>query len=251
MNFHDIFQRLFGFRREPEDFRQYDDKINAESQKDFLDDFFRKTPNIWMSDDNSNEERVDIERHSGSKTELFNFDETLREPLEMFKHFQKIFHNFGMLEHLSPPETGVPGGDENPRDRMLKKPEKKNRAQIPQIQEWWDVDPEVVKQESMCDKDLDDEVAHGGLGQFFNDQPYNRSFYKGVSVRTIREADGRTEEQKTIHDSKGNEETTICRTLGDQTYCVTTCIDSSGTKKRKEAMKNLDEIKMLVKCHCS
>ncbi|XP_076335955.1 uncharacterized protein LOC143239053 [Tachypleus tridentatus] len=238
MNFHDLFQHLFGFRREPEDFRQHD-KINEESEKEFLDDFFRKTPNIWMFGDHNSEEKDDTERHSGSKTGLFQFDEALREPFEMFKHFQKIFLNFGMLEHLSPPETGVPGGDENVRDKMLKKPEKENRAQIPQ--EWWDVDREAEKQEPMCDKDLDDEVARGGIRQFFSDKPYNRSFYKGVTVRTIRGADGRTEEQKTVHDGKGNEETTVCRTIGDQTYCVTTCTDSSGAKKRKETMINLDD----------
>ncbi|XP_076330469.1 uncharacterized protein LOC143236086 [Tachypleus tridentatus] len=108
MNFHDLFQHLFGFRREPEDFRQHD-KINEESEKEFLDDFFRKTPNIWMFGDHNSEEKDDTERHSGSKTGLFQFDEALREPFEMFKHFQKIFLNFGMLEHLSPPETATHG----------------------------------------------------------------------------------------------------------------------------------------------
>ncbi|XP_076330467.1 uncharacterized protein LOC143236084 [Tachypleus tridentatus] len=99
----------------------------------------------------------------------------------------------------------------------------------------------VAPSSSGISVDLDDEVARGGIRQFFSDKPCNRSFYKGVTVRTIRGADGRTEEQKTVHDGKGNEETTVCRTIGDQTYCVTTCTDSSGAKKRKETMINLDD----------
>ncbi|PSN45547.1 hypothetical protein C0J52_05781 [Blattella germanica] len=115
------------------------------------------------------------------------------------------------------------------------------------------------KGNSREDKDLDDKISAGELDNILGSKPsleaddshrslvpavpgmQSRIFGKSVTSKTIRKPDGSLEIHRTVRDSQGNEETTVTRQMGDQSYTVTIHTDPSGTEERTENLYNLQE----------
>lgn len=68
----------------------------------------------------------------------------------------------------------------------------------------------------------------------------NFSFGSFSSIITKKRADGVVESQKTVKDSKGNEEITVIRKIGDQTHKKTVIKDSDGNEEVKEDLLNMN-----------
>ncbi|GBN44230.1 Retrovirus-related Pol polyprotein from type-1 retrotransposable element R1 [Araneus ventricosus] len=96
----------------------------------------------------------------------------------------------------------------------------------------------------LIDSDIDDKVAKNKWllkeSPFQKIQP-NFSYKKFSSIKTVRLPDGTLEEHRTVTDSQGNTTTTIRRSIGDQSYEVTTHSDEKGLKEKDEKFINLDE----------
>nr|XP_022329338.1 HCLS1-associated protein X-1-like [Crassostrea virginica] len=198
----------------------------------------------------------------GIADESFN---DVQKHMEMIqREMETIFRSFGGM-HM--PFESIPGGREerrgdNPRDFMLKEPDSSQENQITPmppshrgfhhffedfVHKFGPQEP-IIKE----DKDLDSEGKDIDLGRVFADpgsrlvpSPAQRGgfFSRGssVSVTTIRGADGRIEEKRTVRDSSGREETTVTRTIGDKSHSVTTRVDPSGIPETTETFTNVDE----------
>lgn len=187
----------------------------------------------------------------------------------MQREMEAIFRGFGGM-HI--PFNGIPGGvpesdnarGGNPRDFMLKEPESSPDNQITPMpprhggfhhffddffHKFGPQEP-VIKE----DKDLDKEGDNIDLSQVFTNPraglvpstPQRGGFFSrgsSVSVTTIRGADGKIEQKKTVRDSSGREETTVTRTMGDKSHTVTTRVDQSGIPETVETFTNIDEDK--------
>jgi len=66
------------------------------------------------------------------------------------------------------------------------------------------------------------------------------STFRSISVSTTRGADGRIEERRTVHNGSGNEESTVTRKMGDQTWSQTTKRRPDGSEELSEETVNLD-----------
>ncbi|XP_048735337.2 HCLS1-associated protein X-1-like [Ostrea edulis] len=209
-------------------------------------------------------------RRDGEQIE--DFDRIFTESfIDMEKHMEMmqremetIFHRFGAM-HIpfeSFPERDQDRGGENPRDSMLKEADSPPENQIVPLppQHWgphhffgdffkkFDVQGPAIKE----DKDLDKEAKDIDLAKVFSDPnsgivssaPQTGGFFSrgsSISVTTIRGADGKIEQKKTVRDSSGREETTVTRTIGEQSHTVTTKVDPSGIPETTETYTNVDQ----------
>lgn len=156
----------------------------------------------------------------------------------------------------------------NPRDFMLKDEEEKPKSDA--------ISPSAPRQpkgsddfhfkwnfkfppwnrshpEKKEDTDLDDKVSQREVLDLIkeSDSPKsqnpapNRSVFfssgRSVSMTTIRGSDGKVEHKKVVRDSSGREQTTVTRSIGEQTHSVTTTLDEQGRKEHHEDFKNMDE----------
>lgn len=62
-----------------------------------------------------------------------------------------------------------------------------------------------------------------------------------VSFSSFTGADGKVEKKKVVRDSTGREETTVTRSLGDQSHSVTTVTNQDGSQEKHETFQNMDE----------
>ncbi|KAK3602361.1 hypothetical protein CHS0354_013359 [Potamilus streckersoni] len=238
MDFNNLFKGFFGFGNHNFGTRMHDDD----------------------SDDASDE--------PGDFGDAFSqFHREMKRQMEEFNNeFEQLFMNFG--HPLIPPAINLPEKEpspNNPRDHMLKDSESnedvskskwghRSRPALPFGNFFsWTQDAIPQKKE---DRDLDGDVDKYGISSIFenadvraNDfldngqqQPHGfpRSFGRSWSSVTVRGADGKTETRQTVRDSSGNEETTVTRTIGDQSYIVTTK-DKDGQCETVETFQNMDE----------
>lgn len=49
------------------------------------------------------------------------------------------------------------------------------------------------------------------------------------------------EQKKVVRDSSGREQSTVTRSIGEQTHSVTTILDEQGRKEHREDFNNMDE----------
>ncbi|XP_002732725.1 HCLS1-associated protein X-1-like [Saccoglossus kowalevskii] len=233
MNFHDFVGRLFGFSNHRSPPRQYP-----------VDDDDDDDPGAFGFYGDSDEDHDDNDQSiffGDSNPDFFS------ETDDIFRHFEKHFHdmfkNFGFAEF---PPMNLPsiGGPERPkddsgslRDKMLKPgAERKeyNRKsfedrQSPLYKEWkWDWPYRLPRShphtDEKRDRDLDSEVSSGNLNDLLPNVkedkviepriPERRSYFRSVSVRTVRKPDGTVEERRTVKDEHGNVETTVTKTEG-------------------------------------
>lgn len=75
------------------------------------------------------------------------------------------------------------------------------------------------------------------FGNFFN-------IGSSMNMQTVIGADGVIEEQSTMKDSSGREETTVTRRMGDKCHTVTTIKDENGQEEIRETFQNIDKDKM-------
>jgi len=201
-----------------------------------------------------------------------HFDE-FREPFDMFRHFEQafeeMFKSFGLMD-FPPRIPDNPGlqplpdtDDETLRDRMLKSPERPTDLPEPGLSRrpphGWDLfsfgspmprfgmpghEPPVRK-----DEDLDEKVSSGDLSKFLEESPRREeprsksSFFFSSSARSssVLSPSGAVEFHHTTKDSQGNEEKTVTRTLGDQSYAVTSRWNGRGEEERTESFTNMDQ----------
>lgn len=189
----------------------------------------------------------------------FNHDDMFRQLDEAFSNMMK---NFGAFDgHFPDQEQGdfhfVPSVPPPPehnmplRDRMLKEPDTNDRLP-PRHDDIFDrfqqFDNFDRSHESHKDSDLDDTVRLGGLSKIFESPaqeltpavPKTNRFFRSVSVRTHRDANGRVEERRTVVDDKG-EQTTVTRTVDGQTVRQTTVQKKDGQQETIEDLINMDE----------
>lgn len=189
----------------------------------------------------------------------FNHDDIFR---QMDEAFNRMMKNFGAFDgHVPDQEPGdfhfvpsLPPPSERDvplRDRMLKRPEGNDKFSPKQddffdrFQHRSDFDR---SQEGRKDSDLDDTVHSGGLGKIFENPapevtpavPKVHKFFRGVSVHTHRDANGRVEERRTVFDDEG-EQTTVTRTVDGQTVRQTTIQKKNGETETAEDLINMDE----------
>lgn len=189
----------------------------------------------------------------------FNHDDMFR---QMDEAFNRMMKNFGAFDgHVPDQEQGdfqfvpslppPPERDVPLRDKMLKQPDNSDRFSHKQddffdrFQHHSNFDK---SQESCKDSDLDDKVRSGGLGKIFDNPapeltpavPKVNRFFRGVSVHTHRDANGRVEERRTVFDDEG-EQTTVTRTVDGQTVRQTTIQKKTGDTETVEDLINMDE----------
>ncbi|XP_059499035.1 LOW QUALITY PROTEIN: HCLS1-associated protein X-1 [Stegostoma tigrinum] len=154
---------------------------------------------------------------------------------------------------LKEPERDHPEGsgeqpDSDRRDRLT--PEGPRRGPLTpyrrpwnpsnKFEEMWESlrQGETVKE----DKDLDSRVNSEGLDKILKpSEPQTRSYFKSVSVSKVVLPDGSVEERRVTRDGEGNEETTVTRAQGEQSYTTVTRRDAQGKEERTEEMVNMDD----------
>ncbi|XP_062615095.1 HCLS1-associated protein X-1-like [Saccostrea cucullata] len=222
------------------------------------DQLFKRGPQI----PGNRRDRDELEDFNSIFTESFGDMEKHMEMMQ--REMETIFRRFGAMDipFDSLPERDQSRRGNNPRDSMLKESESPPEGQIspPPPQPWghrhffddffrkFDAQEPGVKE----DKDLDKEAKDIDIAKVFTDPnsgmvpsvPQRGGIFNSggsISVTTIRGADGRVEQKRTVRDSSGREETTVTRTIGDQTHTVTTKVDPSGTPETTESFTNIDE----------
>ncbi|XP_048476252.1 HCLS1-associated protein X-1 [Rhincodon typus] len=89
---------------------------------------------------------------------------------------------------------------------------------------------------------LDSRVNSEGLDKILKpSEPQTRSYFKSVSVSKVVLPDGSVEERRVTRDGEGNEETTVTRAHGEQSYTTVTRRDAQGKEERTEEMVNMDD----------
>ncbi|XP_061174128.1 HCLS1-associated protein X-1-like [Saccostrea echinata] len=206
--------------------------------------------------------RDEFEDFNSIFTESFGDMEKHMEMMQ--REMETIFRRFGAMDipFDSFPERDPSRREDNPRDSMLKEADSppESRTSPPLPQPWghrhffddffrkFDAQEPGIKE----DKDLDKEAKDIDIAQVFTDPksgivpsaPQRGGIFSSgssISVTTIRGADGRVEQKRTVRDSSGREETTVTRTVGDQTHTVITKVDPSGTPETTETFTNIDE----------
>ncbi|XP_072405093.1 HCLS1-associated protein X-1 isoform X2 [Chiloscyllium punctatum] len=92
------------------------------------------------------------------------------------------------------------------------------------------------------DNDLDSRVNSEGLDKILKpSEPRTGSYFKSVSVSKVVLPDGSVEERRVTRDAEGNEETTVTRAQGKQSYTTVTRRDAQGKEERTEEMVNMDD----------
>ncbi|GCC40980.1 hypothetical protein chiPu_0024790, partial [Chiloscyllium punctatum] len=90
--------------------------------------------------------------------------------------------------------------------------------------------------------DLDSRVNSEGLDKILKpSEPRTGSYFKSVSVSKVVLPDGNVEERRVTRDAEGNEETTVTRAQGKQSYTTVTRRDAQGKEERTEEMVNMDD----------
>jgi len=148
--------------------------------------------------------------------------------------FTSSFNHFDSIEFE---ENNA--NESDPRSLMLKDPDCKESEQHHVGDSF-----EVMKSNRLEDNDIDDEVSKHGLmlNKWVPTNTIPQTFsYKKFSVRTIRLPDGTLEEHRNITDGQGNVTTTVRRSIGNQSYEVTTHSDGHGMKETQENLTNYDE----------
>ncbi|XP_015909113.1 uncharacterized protein [Parasteatoda tepidariorum] len=167
-----------------------------------------------------------------------NMDDTAR---GLFQHMEDMLNNmfsssfvpFGSIKL----EESTPN---DPRSMMLKDPDCKRSEENHDVKF-----SDVIIPDHFTDSDIDEHVARHGL--ILDDNKSERqtpklfSYKKFSSIRTVHLPDGTVEEHRKCTDSQGNVTTTIRRSIGDQSYEVTTHADNQGIKEKEENLTNLDE----------
>ncbi|XP_066992295.1 HCLS1-associated protein X-1 [Anabrus simplex] len=69
----------------------------------------------------------------------------------------------------------------------------------------------------------------------------SQTYGQSIVSKTVRRPDGSVEHHRTVKDNKGNEETTVTRRIGDQSYSVTTKTKVNGEKEFIKNFINMDE----------
>ncbi|XP_077988909.1 HCLS1-associated protein X-1-like [Glandiceps talaboti] len=248
MNFHDFFGNIFGFPRyrNPPRRGDDDDDDDEEGEQDF--GAFGFHGNLNDDDEDEYDERHGIfsgDPFGGSHQDFF------RESEQMFKHFEhhftEMFKNFGLAEFppmnipsIEGPKTEKKSG--SLRDEMLKKPTQDNHAesetrtkpfdgQSPLFKEWqfnwpYRLPRSTQPSNEKKDKDLDDAISSGNIDVILPGRhddhenvrpstPQRKSFFRSMSVTTVRKPDGSVEERRTVKDEHGNVETTVTTTDRD------------------------------------
>ncbi|KAL3866736.1 hypothetical protein ACJMK2_044016 [Sinanodonta woodiana] len=210
----------------------------------------------------------DISDETGDFGDTFSqFHREMKRQMEEFNNeFEQLFMNFGQPQFT--PAIRLPEKEpspNNPRDHMLKDSESnennskekwghRSRPALPFGNFFsWTQDTIPQKKE---DRDLDGDVDKYGISSIFKNaderatdsidirpqQPhgFSRSFGRSWSSVTVRGADGKAEIKQTVRDSSGNEETTVTRTIGDQSHIVT-IKDKNGQRETVETFQNMDE----------
>ncbi|CAH1796624.1 unnamed protein product [Owenia fusiformis] len=235
MSMDDFFRGFFGFHNPPGSFGhrrpQYDqDDSNQDDPCDNDDD------------------DVTFRFHFSETEDLFRHFE------DMFKNMGLAdFPPPPMLPgSVIPGPDGKPGRSQNPRDNMLKEPDaftddpNPDRSKRPKVFEpilpYKDTEPSNkpfffrdvfkipkwggVHPRDKQDKDLDGEISSEDFDKIVAESKSNpkkivpvqpeqpRSYFKSVSISTVRGPDGKLEQRRTVRDGAGNEETTVTRSLG-------------------------------------
>lgn len=184
------------------------------------------------------------------------------DPLEIHKFFEhqmeEFLRNFSMLD--------IPGsfGDQMMPPMIEEAPQNKGQSLRDQYLKpgFESAVPEWYRGRNRQDTDLDDKIVRGELDEILESKPSleiddsdkslvpavpltpgikTRMFGQSVTNKTIVKQDGSVEIHRTVRDSKGNEETTVTRQKGDQSYTVTIHRDPSGAEERTETLHNLEE----------
>ncbi|CAL1294525.1 unnamed protein product [Larinioides sclopetarius] len=129
--------------------------------------------------------------------------------------------------------------ESDPRAMMLKEPECGSCDGSPS-----EFPFDTRQPSSLIDSDIDDKVAKNKW--LLKESPFqkiepNFSYKRFSSIKTVRLPDGTLEEHRTVTDSQGNTTTTVRRSIGDQSYEVTTHSDEKGLKEKDEKFINMDE----------
>ncbi|XP_062897812.1 HCLS1-associated protein X-1 [Mobula hypostoma] len=92
------------------------------------------------------------------------------------------------------------------------------------------------------DQDLDSKVNSEGLDSALKPaEPRRKSYFKSISVSKIVRPDGTMEERRTERDGEGNEETTVTRVQGDQSFTMVTRRDAQGREEQTEQLVGADD----------
>ncbi|XP_055927094.1 uncharacterized protein LOC129958566 isoform X2 [Argiope bruennichi] len=129
--------------------------------------------------------------------------------------------------------------ESNPRAMMLKEPDCSSCDSSPN-----EFPFDSRQHPPLIDSDIDDKVAKNKW--LLKENPFqkiepNFSYKKFSSIKTVRLPDGTLEEHRTVTDSQGKTTTTVRRSIGDQSYEVTTHSDEKGLKEKDEKFINMDE----------
>ncbi|XP_067666892.1 HCLS1-associated protein X-1-like [Haliotis asinina] len=244
----DLFRGIFGFNR-----HRFDGSERNRNDRFFYDD---------------DEEFGDYDDGSDTDHMFHHFHDEMQKQMDsLHQQMEEMFKQFGAVDFPSvvPGEPSVPAVTEKPRDKMLKpdqserspvssSPEGQPRQDVPSLFGRFFSIPRFgqIQQEEKVDRDLDSEVESKDLSQIlkpthperremFPHSPGKFSHHGSVSITTIRGADGKLEQRKTVIDSDGNEETTVTRQLGDKSHTTRTKKDEFGVVEENQTMKNMDE----------
>ncbi|XP_064416626.1 HCLS1-associated protein X-1 isoform X2 [Latimeria chalumnae] len=135
---------------------------------------------------------------------------------------------------------GSPGGQRPSSDPQM--PYRRPSNPFRMFEDMWKMFPNKQDGGLKEDKDLDSQVTSEGLDKVLKpSEPKANSYFKSVSITKVTGPDGTVEERRTVRDSQGNEETTVTRTKGDQTFITTSKKDEHGQEKQAERMINMDD----------
>lgn len=205
------------------------------------------------------------------------FSHLSRDIEQMHRQMEEMFQHFDVEFPPDASDLRNPELPANPRDDMLKEPDSNPNVspdgQDSPSHEFHGVipgfhhppsffgeffsrpNPRMVEPSEKKDKELDGIDDKEEIARLFNPNstpprshgnpmmPHSRSFSSGrsVSVSTSVGPNGQLEERKTVRDSSGEEEVTVTRKLGNQSYSTTTKIDRNGVQEKVENFTNMDE----------
>ncbi|KAK7872989.1 hypothetical protein R5R35_004293 [Gryllus longicercus] len=255
MSFFNFFRGFFGF---PPD-------GNANRRGDLPDE---RQPNgfrnpIWSQDDDDDDDEDFSFLNRGPRTRSFRVDSN---PLEIHRFFEQQiedmmrsfgafgFGSFGSRDFFSlepPPMESEPDSFAGPSDAF------KGGLREQYLKPGYESDSSRGRNERKMDSDLDDQVPAGEVSKILRQgprldvieperaQPFGsivaRSFGRSMTSKTVSRPNGGIEHHKSVRDSSGNEEVTVTRSIGGQSYTITTKTDAQGKQERIENFVNMDE----------
>ncbi|XP_046354655.2 HCLS1-associated protein X-1-like isoform X1 [Haliotis rufescens] len=244
----DLFRGIFGFNR-----HRFDGSERNRNDRFFDDD----DDDFAEYDDGTDTDHMFHHFH----------DEMQKQMDSLNQQMEEMFKQFGAVDFPSvlPGEPSGPAVTQKPRDKMLKPGQSEGSPASPSLEDQPRLDaPSLfrrfftvprfgqIQQEEKVDKDLDNDVEGKDLSKILSPmQPERRgmfphgpgifSHHGSVSITTIRGADGKLEQRKTVIDSDGNEETTVTRQVGDKSHTIRTKKDEFGVVEENQTMKNIDK----------